>query len=92
MTIPTFEKDTVEKLDYTVDWTTWLGTDTITGVPVWTVPTPLVLESQANSALKATAWISGGVTGKVYDVACKITTTAGRIAERSILIKCVTRR
>jgi len=36
---------------------------------------------------KVTAWISGGENGKTYRVSCKITTTEGRIDERSIFIK-----
>lgn len=85
----TFTKDPHATLDYTIDWTSdgWLGADTITGTPVWTVPAGLTLESQSNSTTTATAWISGGSAYDDYDVACKITTAGGRIDERTIRLQ-----
>jgi len=82
-------KDPSALLDYTIDWDAdnWLGTDTITGTPVWTVQPGLTLASQANNTTQATAWISGGTHGTDYVVACKITTLGGREDERSILLR-----
>lgn len=34
-----------------------------------------------------TVWLSGGDTGSTYDVACRITTDAGRTDERTIHIR-----
>jgi hypothetical protein len=83
-----FTKDPESTLDYPIDWSQWLvGADTITGAPVWTVPSGLTLVTQANTATIATAWISGGTAGATYLVECKITTTGGRIDERSILVE-----
>lgn len=85
-------KDPDAVLDYTMDWSEWLETgDTITGTPTWTVPTGLTKASQSNTTTAATAWISGGVAGMNYLVACKIVTAGGRTDERSFRVKCVNR-
>jgi hypothetical protein len=51
------------------------------------VPEGITLDSYSFLDGKVTAWISGGENGKTYRVSCKITTTEGRIDERSIFIK-----
>ena len=85
--IPWIAKDPTDKLDYVLDWgadgDSYLDGDTITGTPVWVVPSGLVLEAQSNTTTTTTAWLSGGTAGTTYRVACKITTAGGRIAERS---------
>ena len=85
------EKDPDAVLDYIVDWSDWLDTDTITGAPVWTVPTGLTKASQSNTTTTATAWISGGAQGMTYTLGCRITTTGGRTDERSFRLKIVER-
>lgn len=85
------EKDPSAVLDYALDWSDWLVADTITGTPTWTVPTGLTKDSQSNTTTTATAWLSGGVAGMSYTVACKIVTAGGRTDERSFRIKCVNR-
>lgn len=85
------EKDPHAVLDYAMDWTDWLATDTITGTPLWTVPAGLTKDSQSNTTSVATVWLSGGVLGMVYPVTCRITTAAGRTDERSFRIKIIER-
>lgn len=87
--LKTFTKDPAAVLDYTVDWDAddWLGSDTITGTPEWTVPSGITQASQSNTTTTATVWLSGGTANTDYDVACKITTTAGRTDERTIRIQ-----
>ena len=80
-----FVKDPDAKLDYTVDWTSWLGSDTIASVS-WTVPSGITNVSTSNTTKTATIWLSDGTVGKSYNIACKITTTATRIDERTITI------
>lgn len=80
-------KDAEAVLDYTVDWSTWLGADTISGTPTWNVPTGLTKDSQSNTTTAATAWLSGGTAGVDYMVECKIVTAGGRTDERSIEIR-----
>jgi hypothetical protein len=87
--IKTFTKDPEAVLDYTIDWDAddWLGSDTITGTPTWTVPAGLTKDAQSNTTTTATAWISGGTADNDYDVECKITTAGGRTDERTIRLQ-----
>lgn len=84
---PWIFKDPADSLPYTLDWSAWLGADTISGAPVWTVPTGLTKVSQSNTGTSATAVISGGTPGKAYVIACRITTAAGAVAERSLELR-----
>lgn len=86
----TWTQDPSDELDYTIDWNDdgWLGTDTITGTPTWTVPAGLTQPTSAtNTTTTTTVWLAGGSVGEDYEVACKITTVAGRKAERTIRIQ-----
>ena len=84
-------KDPDAKLDYAWDWTAWLTTDeTITMATVLPV-TGLTIESVTHAAGIVTAWISGGTLGQDYSVTCRITTSAGRIDDRTISIRVVQR-
>ncbi|MGE0460880.1 MAG: hypothetical protein AB7Q16_05885 [Vicinamibacterales bacterium] len=86
MPVRSYIKDPEALLDYPIDWSDWLGADTITGTPVWTVPAGLTLAAESNTTTTATAWLSGGTDGVDYIVECKITTVGGRVDERSIRI------
>lgn len=82
-------KDPSEKLDYSVDWSDFLAdAETITGTPEWTLPSGITKDSQSNTTTSAVIWLTGGTHGEEYVIACKITTSASRIAERSIKILC----
>lgn len=80
-----FEKDPDAILDYTVDWSRWLGTDTI-ATSQWTVPTGLTEVTATNTPTSATVWLSGGTAGQAYTVTNRITTSGGRTDERSVVI------
>lgn len=81
-------KDPQAVLDWAFDWTNWLAVgETISGTPVVTVDSGLVKDSQSNTATKVTVWLSGGVLGATYEVACRITTNQGRTDERTIGIR-----
>jgi hypothetical protein len=88
--IATFPKDPAAVLDYTVDWSNWLGLDKITSV-VWTVPAGIGNAGTSNSGTAATIWISGGTAGTNYIVTCLVTTLAGRTDERSFQLTVVAR-
>ena len=81
-----FLKDPQANLDYSVDWTSWLGSDTI-ATSSWTIPTGLKKESESNSTKIATVWLSGGTVGQEYTVTNHIKTAAGREDECSIIIQ-----
>lgn len=91
--IPYIDKDPNDVLDYTVDWETWLGADTITGTPSWAIDPSgeLSIASQANTTTTATVFLSGGTAGDTYSVRCRIVTTGGRTKDQSFLINCVER-
>jgi hypothetical protein len=79
-------KDPSARLDYDVDWSEWIGTDTIASV-VWTVEAGITQYATSATATVATIWLEGGTAGADYTIGCRITTAGGRIDERSILIR-----
>lgn len=83
-----FTKDPDAKLNYGFDWATegWLGSDTIASA-TWTVPTGLTKVSETNTTTTATVVLSGGTVDTDYTVTCRITTAAGLIDDRSLLIQ-----
>jgi hypothetical protein len=78
-------KDPNDILDYTINWATWLGSDTIAS-SIWSVPTGLTQVTASNSTTAATIWLSGGAAGSTYIVTNQIVTAAGRTKEDSIII------
>lgn len=83
-------KDPGSTLDYVIDWSEWLETDTIAS-STWDVPAGLTDISSANTTTETTQWLAGGTAGAVYPVTNQITTVGGRIAERTIEIRMVDR-
>lgn len=85
-------KDPQAVLDYTFNWGgaspgPWLQAgETISSV-TFTVATGITKDSQSNTSTTATAWLSGGTAGEDYEVACKITTSQGRIDERTLTVR-----
>ena len=90
-----FMKDPDAVLDYMFNWrdasTPWLGTiETIVDHTI-TADTGLVVDSSTENNGKVTVWLSGGTAGETYKVACRITTSEGRVDERTIWIKVTNR-
>lgn len=87
--LPQIVKDPAASLDYQVDWIDWLGADTISA-STWTVANPAGgLSAGAVSFTDTTAkvWLSGGTAGQVVRVTNRITTSIGRIDERSFNVR-----
>lgn len=84
--MPTFTKDPDANLDYQVDWSSWLGLDTIQA-SVWVVPAGLTNTAETNTTTTATVWLSGGKKGVTYTVVNRITTAAGRVDDRAITVE-----
>lgn len=80
-----FTKDPDAVLDYEVDWTAWLGDDTIAS-SIWLVGTGITQETASNTTTSATIWLSGGTAGSAYQVTNRITTTAGRVNDKTLTI------
>ena len=87
--------DPSEKLDFGFNWTAdgWIGTDTISGsLSTWSVtPTGPTLSGAANTTTTTSTFITGCTHGQFYSLTNQITTTAGRIGERTISIRCIER-
>lgn len=87
--------DPDEKLDFTLDFTSWLDTGVdISGTPTWTVsPTGPTLSNQADTIKKSTIFVSEATLGVVYLLSCKIVTNAAtpQTSERSITLRCENR-
>lgn len=80
-------QDPQETLDHSLDWSDFLGTDTI-ATSTWSVsPTGPTLSNAANTTTTATVFMSGVSLRAIYALSNKIVTTAGRTAERSLTIR-----
>lgn len=78
-------KDPAARLDYEIDWTTWLDGDTLTA-STWVSDSGLTVASSSYDDSKATVWLTGGTLGTRYKVTNHITTAQGRIDERTLTI------
>lgn len=72
----TFYKDTAETLDYTVNWATALGSDTI-ATSSWIVPSPMTKVSDSFTTTSAIAFLTGGSVGQSYAIINTVTTAGG---------------
>tara|TARA_Y100001938_G_C7729370_1_gene253862 strand:- start:104 stop:409 length:306 start_codon:yes stop_codon:yes gene_type:complete len=90
-------KDKDETLDYSVDWSRFLGTDTLSSAS-WkidgtsvTAPTSTVNElnflGPTISGQVATARFSGGTNHRKYTITCTIISGSGLTFERSIILR-----
>lgn len=88
MAFALYAKDLAAVLDWTIDWSTWLGTGETITASTWTVtPTGLPVETSTSTGTTATVWLgAGGTEGSTFLVTNRITTSAGRTDERSIQI------
>lgn len=82
-------KDPGSTLDYQIDWSAWLETGDTIESSTWVVPAGLTEVSDSATDDATTVWLSGGTAGASYTVVNQITTTGGRITERSIEIRMV---
>ena len=80
-----FIKDPLGNLDYTIDWSEWLVTDTIDSV-TWNVPIELTGSMESQTGTTATIFLASGSLGITYSVTCEIVTAMGRTDAREILI------
>lgn len=92
MAFQKFTKDPDAILDYQWDWSAWLATvgDTLAAV-AFIAEDGITVDSSEFSDTAATAWISGGTLGTTYSVVCRVTTTGGRVDDRTAELKIVER-
>lgn len=80
-----FNKDPDATLDYTIDWTDWLGSDIITSSD-WVIEEGLTVGTDSNTSKTTSIWLGGGTAGTRYKCTNRITTAAGRIDDRSFYL------
>ena len=80
------EKDPLDILDYTIDWTDWLVAGDEISTSKWTMPTGLTNADDTKTTTTTTLWASGGTDNTIYGPSDTITTTGGRTAKRTINI------
>ena len=85
-----FRKDANAVLDFQIDWSNWLGIDTL-ATSTWTIPSGIMQDSASNTTTTATIWLSGGTVGTAYTLTNRITTAAGRTQDQSITILVIDR-
>lgn len=78
-------KDPDAVLDYRIDWSAWLGDDTITA-STWTVPSGIAKDSDTHDTTSATIWLSGGTLMTSYKLVNRIVTAGGRTEDRTLPI------
>lgn len=85
-----FVKDPQAVLDYTIDWSRWLGNDTIS-TSTWTVPEGITKKTDSRTNTTATIWLSGGTAGTRYTLVNHIVTAGEREDDRTIHIDVVSK-
>ena len=89
-------KDTEAVLTYSLDWSDWSNSDTISASS-FTVETitgdgdPLTRSAQSSTTTVATVKLSGGSAGKIYKIYNQITTTGGLTERRYFRVEVETR-
>lgn len=88
--IVTFNKDPNAVLDYTFDWTAWLGDDTIASSS-WIVPVGISSGGAVFSSTTTTIWLTGGIAGTSYSIYNQIVTAGGRTEKRTFKVNALDR-
>lgn len=78
-------KDPDEVLDYEVDWSARLGSDTIS-TSTWAIPAGITRDSSSKTSTTTKIWLSGGSANTQYTLTNRIVTTAGRTHDQQISI------
>jgi hypothetical protein len=85
--IDRWKKDPSDVLDYQVDWSKWLQAGETLVSRTVTPDTGITVDSSVLGVDKVTIWLSGGTIGNTYRIGCRVTTSQGRTAERSLRIQ-----
>lgn len=82
----TFVKDPNAVLDFSCDWSGWLQDgETITGSE-WFPDDGITMGATSFAGGRTVVWLSGGTAGQRYAVTNRITTSAGRVDDRTLRI------
>lgn len=86
MTLTWPNKDPDEVLDYELDWSARLATDTIS-TSSWTVPAGITKNSDTSTTTTTTVWLQGGTVNESYTLTNRIVTAGLRTMDQSVKIK-----
>jgi hypothetical protein len=88
MSIERKYKDPDEVISFGVDWSEYLGAETVTSSN-WTVASGVTKVGQTLVGKQANVTISGGTLGTVNRITNRITTSAGETVDQSIDIEII---
>ena len=80
-------KDGGDDLDFYLDWSDILPAGDVIASSVWTVPSGLTSHDEAFTDTTTVIWLAGGTEGTQYSLTNVVTTAAGRIIERDVILK-----
>lgn len=86
MIIAAFTKDPNSTIDFAIDWNQWLVNDVVTASS-WEVPAAFTIQSEGVTENVTRAFLTGGVANLDYTITNRITTSGGRIEDRSVLVQ-----
>lgn len=84
-------KDPGSIIDYGVSWTNWLAQNDSIELSQWLLDSGITAVTESNNETETAIMLSGGTSGTQYTLTNRITTSAGRVEERSMLILCENR-
>ena len=80
-----------ETLDWSRDWAAQLETDETISTSAWEVATGLVAGIASLVGAVATQWLTSSAVG-AYAVTNQVTTSAGRVMRRTLMVEVVAQR
>lgn len=83
---PRIQKDPDAVMDYIINWSNWLRSDTIS-TSSWTVDDGITKDSDSNTTTTATIWLSGGTEVREYKVVNEIITAGGRTKQQTLVVR-----
>lgn len=84
----TYQKTSAEILDYTVDWSDFLGTDTIS-TSTWTLDAGITKVSDSHTTTTTSVFVSSGAVDKTYTLTNTVVTAGSRTAVRSFMLSII---
>lgn len=86
-----FVKDPAARIDYAVDWLAAAGDGEAIADSLWSVspdePGGLTVADHAFDIVRTAVTLEGGIAGRVYRIANRVTMTGGGIDERSLVVR-----